>query len=129
MGDDSLDVASFLRSELMTPWSAPSLDLAPFEVPLPVWLEALDIPALPPNVLPNIGIFDSNNSKKELLNPTRVTTLCVDGVLSSNNCDNEGVSLALWLDVSVGETSVPTLSSNGDSTASVDWSSLDSTQK
>ena len=78
------------------------------------------MPALSPDVLPNIGIFDSNNSKKELLNPTWVTTLCVDGVLSSNNCDNEGVSLALWLDVSMDEMSVPMLSSNGDSTAPVD---------
>ena len=112
----------------MAPWSAPYLDLAPFEVPLPVWSEAPDIPALPPHVLPNIGIFDSNNSKKELLNPTRVTTLCVDGVLSSNNCDNEGVSLALWLNVSMDEMSVPILSSNGNSTASVDWSTLDLTQ-
>ena len=50
-------------------------------------------------------------------------------VLSSNNCDNEGVLLALWLDVSVDKTSLPTLSSNSDSTASVDWSTLDSTWK
>ena len=113
----------------MAPWSAPSLDLAPFEVPSLVWSEVPDIPALPPDVLPNIGIFDSHNSKKELLNLTRVTTLCVDGVLSFNNCDNEGVSLALWLDVSVDEMSVPMLSSNSDSTASVNWSTLDLTQK
>ena len=96
---------------------------------VPVWSEAPDIPALPPDILPNIGIFDCNNSKKEPLNLTQVTTLCVDGVLFSSNCDNEGVSLALWLDVSVDEMSVPTLSSNGDSTASVDWSTLDSTRK
>ena len=107
----------------------PSLDLSPFEVPSPVWSEVPDVPALPPDVLPNIGIFDSNNSKKELLNPTQVTTLCVDRVLSFNNYDNEGVSLALWLDVSVDEMSVPALSSNGDSTASVNWSNLDSTRK
>ena len=87
------------------------------------------MPALPPDALPNIGIFDSINSKKELLNLTQVTTLCVDRVLSSNNCDNEGVLLALWLDVSVDEMSVPMLSSNGDFTASVDWSTLDLTWK
>ena len=78
-------------------------------MPSPVWLEVPDVPALPLDVLPNIGIFDSNNSKKELLNLTQVTTLCVDRVLSSNNCDNESVSLALWLDVSMDEMSVPTL--------------------
>ena len=111
----------------MAPWSAPSLGLASFKAL--VWSEAPDVPALPPDVLPNIGIFNSNNSNKELLNLIRVTTLCVDGVLSSNNCDNEGVSLALKLDVSMDETSVPMLSSNGNSTASVDWSTLDSTQK
>ena len=103
-----------------------SLDLAPFEVPSPVWLGH----QMYQFYLPMCSqIFDSNNSKKELLNLTRVTTLCVDGVLSSNNCDNEGVSLAQWLDVSTEEMSVPTLSSNGDSTASVNWCTLDSNQK
>ena len=98
-------------------------------MPSLVWLEVLDIPALPPDILPNIGIFDSNNSKKELLNLTQLTTLCVDGVLFSNNCDNEGVSLALWLDVSVDEMSVPMFLSDSDSTAYVNWSTLDSTWK
>ena len=48
------------------------------------------------------------------------TTLCVNGVVSSNNSDNEGVLLALWFDVSVDETSVPMLSPDRDSTALVD---------
>ena len=103
--------------------------MAPFKAPSPVWSEVPDVPALPPDILPNIGIFNSNNSNKELLNLTRVTTLYVDGVLSSNNCDNEGVSSALWLNVFVDEMSVPMLSSSGDSTASVDWSTLDLTWK
>ena len=86
----------------------------------PVWSEVLDALDLPPDILPNIGILDSINLKKDLLNPTWVTTLCFDRVLFSNNCDNEGVLLALWLNVSVGEMSVPTLSPDGDFTASVD---------
>ena len=71
MGDDSLNVASFWGSGLEAPRSVPSLGLAPFKAPSLVWSEALDMPALPPDVLPNIGIFDSINSKKELLNLTR----------------------------------------------------------
>ena len=87
---------------------------------LPVGSEVPDAPDLPPDILPNLGILDFINSKKDLLNLTQVTTLCVDGVLSSNNCDNEGVSLALWLGVSVDKMSVPMFSPDGDSTASVD---------
>ena len=50
-----------------------------------------------------------------------MTTVCVDGVLSSNSCWSDGVPLiAPWIDVCMDSVAVPMHLSDEDSTSPVD---------
>ena len=120
-GDVSLDVLlSWWGSEHAAPRSASSLDFAPFEAAASSFSGALAVPDFPPDVLPNIGIVVSNTVKNDSRNTTRVTTVCVDGVLSSYSCWSDGVPLiAPWIDVCVDGVAVPTHLSDEDSRSPV----------
>ena len=121
-GDISFDVLLLWWGlEHAAPWSASSLDFAPFKAAASSFSGALTTLDFPPDVLPNIGIVVSNTGKNDLRNPTRVTTVCVDGVLSSNSWWSDGVPLiALWIDVCMDGVAVPMHSSDEDSTSPVD---------
>ena len=60
-GDVSLNVlSSWQGSEHAAPWSASSLDFAPFKAAVSSFSGTLAMPDFPPDVLPNIGIVASN---------------------------------------------------------------------